>query len=224
MMLTPRMRRSSPPPPARTVASSRHGSRSASATEIAAALAGSVAASPMARPTLAPGADDRSRALADRDDGGAATPRRPRLGLSLRRRLVALDVRDLAPQLADLVAQPGRVLEAQVLGRREHLLLELDDRLLDLGQRHVLRLRALALRAPAALRRLALGLEELGDVADALDDRRGRDAVRLVVGDLDRAAAGGLLDRRAHRRRLLVGIHEHRALDVACRPSDGLDE
>src|SRR5215210_5682735 len=116
MMLTPRMSRCSPSPPARTAASSRHGSRSASATEIAAtALPGSVAASLIARPTLG------------------------------RRRLVALDVGDLASQLADLVAQPRRVLEAQVLGGGEHLLLELDDRLLDLGERHVLRLRALAL-------------------------------------------------------------------------------
>src|SRR6185312_14132168 len=44
----------------------------------------------------------------------AAPQVRPRRGLR-RRRLVALDVGDLAPQLADLVAQPGCVLEAQVL-------------------------------------------------------------------------------------------------------------
>src|SRR3954471_2220946 len=109
-----------------------------------------------------------------------------------RRCLVALDVGQLAPQLADLVTQPRRVLEAEILGRGEHLLLQLDDRLLHLGERHVLRLRAPALAAPPALGRLALGLQELGDVADALDDRRGGDAVLLVVGDLDRPAAVSL--------------------------------
>src|SRR4051795_3425291 len=142
----------------------------------------------------------------------------------LRRRLVALDLRELAPQLADLVAKPRRVLEAQVLGGGEHLLLELDDRLFHLGEREILGLDAAAVAAAAALRGLALRLEELGYVADALDDRRGRDAVLLVVGDLDRAAAVGLLDRRAHRRRLLVGVHQHRAFDVAGRAPDGLDE
>src|SRR3954466_14553375 len=142
----------------------------------------------------------------------------------LRRRLVALDVGELPPQLADLVAQARGVLEAQVLGGGEHLLLELDDRLLHLRERQVLGLDALAIAAPPALRGLSLGLQELGDVADALDDGRGRDAVLLVVGDLDRPAAGRLLDRRAHRRRLLVGVHEHRALDVARRAPDRLDQ
>src|SRR3954452_25279307 len=142
----------------------------------------------------------------------------------LRRRLVALNLRELATQLADLVAKPRRVLEAQVLGGGEHLLLELDDRLLHLGEREILGLDAAAVAAAAALRGLALRLQELGDVADALDDRRGRDAVLLVVGDLDRPAAGRLLDRRAHRRRLLVGVHEHGALDVARRAPDRLDE
>ena len=44
---------------------------------------------------------------------------------------------ELAAQVADLVAQLGRVLEAQLLGGGEHLLLELAHRLLDLGGRHV---------------------------------------------------------------------------------------
>src|SRR5215216_3527778 len=52
---------------------------------------------------------------------------------------------ELAPQLADLVAQLGRVLEAELLGGGEHLLLELHDRLLDLVRLHVD-----ALLAPAA--------------------------------------------------------------------------
>src|SRR5512133_1125726 len=151
-----------------------------------------------------------------------AAPRAPRA--TLRRRLVALDLGQLAPELADLVAQARRVLEAEVLGGGEHLLLELDDRLLHLGEREVLGLDALAVAPSPALRRLALGLQELGDVADALDDRRRRDAVLLVVGDLDRPAAGRLVNRRAHRRRLLVGVHEHGPLDVARRAADRLDE
>src|SRR3954471_17242210 len=142
----------------------------------------------------------------------------------LRRPLVGLDLRELAPQVGDLVAKARRVLEAQVLGGGEHLLLELDDRLLHLVEREVLGPDPPAVAAAAPLRRLALGLEELGDVADALDDRRRRDAVLLVVRHLDGAAAVGLLDRRAHRRRLLVGVHEHRALDVARRAPDRLDQ
>src|ERR1043166_1908133 len=39
---------------------------------------------------------------------------------------------ELAPELLDLVAQLGRVLEAQFLRRGEHLLLELDDQPLEL--------------------------------------------------------------------------------------------
>src|SRR5512133_140185 len=112
-----------------------------------------------------------------------AAPRAPRA--RLRRRLVALDLGQLAPQLADLVAQARRVLEAEVLGGGEHLLLELDDRLLHLRERQVVGPDPLAVASPPALRRLALGLQELGDVADALHDRRGGDAVLLVVGALD---------------------------------------
>ena len=138
---------------------------------------------------------------------------------------VLADVLERPPDLADLVAQAGGVLEAQLVGRGEHLLLELDDGPLELLRRHRLGPRARApLGAAAALRRLALGLEELRDVADALDDRRGRDAVVLVVLELDRAAAVGLLDRRAHRRRLLVGVHQDRAVDVAGGAPDRLDQ
>src|SRR3954471_13454772 len=164
------------------------------------------------------GRSRRSRAYQSRTAARSASSTR------LRRCLVALDVGQLAAQLADLVAQPRRVLEAQILGRGEHLLLELDDRLLHLGQRHVLRLRAPTVGPPPALRRLALGLQELRDVADALDDRRRRDAVLLVVGELDRAPAGRLVDLRPHRRRLLVGVDYLPSLDVARRAPDRLDE
>src|SRR3712207_1492645 len=54
-------------------------------------------------------------------------------GLRLRRRGRV----ELSPEIADLVAELGRVLEAQVLGGGEHLLLELDDRRLDLRRGHV---------------------------------------------------------------------------------------
>jgi len=62
------------------------------------------------------------------------------------------------------------------------------------------------------------------DVGDPLHDRRGGDAVLLVVGELDRAAAIGLGDRGLHRLRLLVGIHQNRPLDVARRAADRLDQ
>ena len=48
------------------------------------------------------------------------------------RRLVGLCGDELPAQVADLVTHAGRVLEAQLLGGREHLLLELDDRLLEI--------------------------------------------------------------------------------------------
>src|SRR4051795_739024 len=45
---------------------------------------------------------------------------------------------ELPPQLLDLVPQLGGVLEAQLLRRGEHLLLELDHELLELLARHPL--------------------------------------------------------------------------------------
>src|SRR5512132_1551477 len=45
---------------------------------------------------------------------------------------------ELAAQILDLVTELRGVLEAQLLRRREHLLLELDDQLLELGRRHAL--------------------------------------------------------------------------------------
>src|SRR5919201_6116293 len=44
----------------------------------------------------------------------------------------------LVPEVLDLVPELGRVLEAEVLGGGEHLLLELDDQLLELlGRAHL---------------------------------------------------------------------------------------
>jgi hypothetical protein len=45
-----------------------------------------------------------------------------------------------------------------------------------------------------------------------------------VVGELDRAAAVRLAQRRVHRGRPLVGVHDHPAVDVARGAADGLDE
>ena len=74
--------------------------------------------------------------------------------------------RQLPAQLLDLVAQLGRVLEAQLLGGREHLLLERDHELLHLVLAQALHL-GLA-TAAAARHRRRLEREELGDVGDAL--------------------------------------------------------
>src|SRR5271166_395389 len=150
-------------------------------------------------------------------------PRRSRL----RGQPLAAQLRQIAAQLAQLVAQLRRVLEAQLVGGSRHLLLELDHEPLELVLWHLspAGARAAPARAPfAPARHLGLGLQELRDVGDALDDRRRRDPVLLVVGELDRAPAVGLRDGCLHRARLLVGIHQHRAVDVARGAADRLDQ
>src|SRR3954469_26022466 len=113
--------------------------------------------------------------------------------------LTGADGEELVAQRLELVAQLRGVLEAQLLGGREHLLLERDDELLDLLARHAL---DLARRAPATrhVRRVA-EREQLEDVGDALHDRGRRYAVLLVVGELDRTPAPGLVDRPGDRLR-----------------------
>ena len=76
----------------------------------------------------------------------------------------------------------------------------------------------------ARARDLGLEREEVAHVGDALADGLRRDAVLLVVGDLDRPAAVGLVDRLLHGRRLLVGVHDHAALHVAGGAADRLDQ
>ena len=96
--------------------------------------------------------------------------------------------RQVAADALDLVAQFRRVLEPELLGRLEHLLLERDRKLLELLLRH-----ALDLVAAAAARARHVRLverEELGDVGDALDDRQGLRPVLLVVGQLHRGGGG----------------------------------
>src|SRR5919202_4397762 len=99
----------------------------------------------------------------------------------------------LAPQILDLVPELGGVLEPQLLGRREHLLLERDHEPLELLGAHAFDLLAVA-TAPARHRR-SLEREELRDVGDTLLDRLRRDPVLLVVGELLGAAAVGLVER-----------------------------
>src|SRR5205085_2152695 len=89
-----------------------------------------------ARAPPAPRARPRARAPALR----AASPSRPG-GRSAWDRTASgrrLHLVELAPQRLDLIAQLGRVLEAEVLRRQQHLLLELDDRLVDLTGGHSL--------------------------------------------------------------------------------------
>src|SRR5664279_458834 len=147
----------------------------------------------------------------------------PANGSLARGRFLGADLLEVATQLAQLVAQLCRILEAQLIGGRDHLLLQLDLHPLELVPGH------LGCPAPdgaalAAPRHLGLPLQELRDVRYSLDDRRGRYAVLLVVGELDLAAAIGLGDRGAHRACLLVGVHQHGPVHVARGPADGLDQ
>src|ERR1035438_7054624 len=116
-----------------------------------------------------------------------------------RRSFCRLDLLQVAAQLAELVAQLGGVLEAQHVGRRDHLPLQLDHHPLELSPGHLPARSSLGRTALAPTRNLRLTLQELGDVGDALDDRRRGDPVPLVVGELDLAPTIGLRDRRAHR-------------------------
>src|SRR5207249_797255 len=92
---------------------------------------------------------------------------------------------------------PLAALPLLTVGRLEHLLLQLDDGPLELG--HVHRLGVLAAAAPPpGLGDLALLVEELGDVRDALHHGLRGDPVLEVVGDLDLPPAVGLADGGPH--------------------------
>src|SRR6476661_9594619 len=67
-----------------------------------------------------------------------------------RRGLADVDLAEVAAQLAQLVAQLRCVLEAQLVGGRDHLLLQLDHHALELVLWHLPRRRRLAPRAFAA--------------------------------------------------------------------------
>src|SRR6476660_5446619 len=129
---------------------------------------------------------------------------------------------EVAADALDLVAQLGGVLEAQLLGGLEHLLLERDDELLELLAVHALDLVAAAAARARDVRRFER--KELGDVGDALRDRDRRRAVLLVVGELDGAAAVRLVERALDRLGHLVGVHQNLAVDVPRGAADRLDE
>ena len=100
------------------------------------------------------------------------------------------------------------LLEVQLLGRGEHLLLDRDDHPLEvLGALDRLAVDGRA-AAPALGGSGRLHRQEVGDVADPLGDRLRRDPVLAVVGELDLAAPVGLADRRPHRLALAVGVHQ----------------
>src|SRR5207244_11258436 len=85
---------------------------------------------------------------------------------------------EIVAELLDLVADPGSLLEAEVLGGEDHLLLELDDHLLQL----VRALDTLRRAAAAPARRTTrLHRQELGHVGDSLLHRLGGDPVLLGV-------------------------------------------
>src|SRR5260221_720962 len=66
--------------------------------------------------------------------------------------------------------------------------------------------------------------ELVRDVGDPLAQRLRIDALLKVKSDLLGAAPVRLVDRLAHRRRDLVGVHVHLTVDVTGRPADGLDQ
>src|SRR5690606_15552010 len=86
------------------------------------------------------------------------------------------------------------------------------------------RRRCLSPAAVARDRGALLGAQVGEDVVDRLADGLGLDAVLLVVGDLQLAAALRLADGPAHRVGDRVGVHDDLAVDVPGRPADGLDE
>ena len=71
---------------------------------------------------------------------------------------------------------------------------------------------------------LLRGLGDLQNLPDALDDGLGHNAVLLIIGVLDGAAAFRLVDGRPHGGRDLVGVHDDEAVCVSGRPADGLDQ
>ena len=123
----------------------------------------------------------------------------------------------------DLVAKLGGVLEPELLRRREHLFLELDDELLEVarGQPFEILASAAALRARNGRR---VERQELGDVGDSLDDRFRRDPMLLVVGELHRATAVRLAERAFDRFGAFVCVHQHLAVDVPSSAADRLDQ
>src|ERR1700674_2766082 len=163
----------------------------------------------------------------------SATSPSYRAGARYERTFVSADGAQLAAQLGDLVAQPRRLLEPELLGGLVHLLLEALDEPAELlgwdpGEvEH--RGAGGGPSPPPAPRRGGVvadvaGPDHLEDVGDLLADGLGVDAVLPVVDELALTAPVGLRDRLPHRIGHLVGVHDHLAVDVAGRPADHLDE
>src|SRR6202158_6489022 len=149
------------------------------------------------------------------DPGPHATALRsvplPRLGGGRRRQGVSIFHR-IPTQRHQAVAQFGGALELQVAGGLLHLTLEVFDQPLDLVWRQPGRQGGD--RIFDGLRLLPL------EVVDGLDDGRWRDAVLLVVGDLDIAAALSLIHGTLHRAADAIGVEDDVPFDVASRTSN----
>src|SRR6266550_6137592 len=134
------------------------------------------------------------------------------------------ELSQLLAELLDLVAEPGRVLEPEILRRLVHLLLEPLDQPLELLGGH---LGVRDLPATLALGRggsLILTTEREEDVRYLLSDRLGIDPVLGVVGELDLTPALGLADGRLHGVGDAVGVHQDGPIHVARRSPDRLDQ
>src|SRR5437764_9649743 len=114
------------------------------------------------------------------------------------------------------IAQPRRSLELQVARRLLHLPLEVLDQPLDLIRRPTG-----GERRDGLLDRLLLLTLQ---VIDGFDNGGGRDAMLLVVGDLDRPAPVGLVHRPSHRPGHVVAVEDDVPVDVAGRPANRLNE
>ena len=122
-------------------------------------------------------------------------------------------------EAADLVAQAAGFLELEIGGGGAHALLEIGDVAAQIvpDQMHITR--------DAGVDGVVVALGgRLQDLADVLLDRRGRDAVGLVVGDLLGAAAVGLADGVLDRIGHLVGIEDDPAVDVTRGAADRLHQ
>src|SRR5207302_9608745 len=140
---------------------------------------------------------------------GTPAPSGPRLGFL-----------ELLTQGLDLVAELGRVLEAEVVSREQHLLLELHDRARDLFRLHAVPVAAP--RAPAAPGDLGFERQEVRDVGDPLPDRLGRGRALLEIRRPDRPQPAGLADRTSHGRRALVDVVAPPPAHLPRRTADGL--
>src|SRR3989475_9451846 len=139
----------------------------------------------------------------------------PRLGGGRWRQPLSI-LHGVATKRDEPVAEFRRALELAIAGLFLQLAFEILDQALDLVRRQPGRE-----RGDRFFDGLLLLLLE---VVDGLHDARGRDAVLLVVGDLDVTTPVGLVDRPSHRAADRVRVHDDVAVDIAGRPSRRLDQ